>query len=458
MQTPIPLTSNTTEKGITGGQELVNLYPRITSQGKYPFKLIGTPGTANFCELPTFPVKELRKAKGRAFAFTPSAIYEIFQNNTFQELAQVSLNGIRLSIANNGLQVVVVDGIKGYSIDLSSNEVVEIIQDGFYPSTNVIYQDGYFIFNRVGTGQFYLSELLDVAFDPNDFGSAEAQPDKLVSIISDHRELFLFGEETIEVWYNSGDAALPFERNQGAYIEKGCAAPYSVSKANNTIYFIGSDRMVYSLNGYTPIRVSNHEVESTLSNAELSEAFSYTYQEQGHLFYVLTIPSKNKTWCYDISTGSWHIRKSYQFERHVSNCKVEVFNKNLVGSFNSGVIYELNSRYYRDDLEPLIRELTLPTISNGRSLFSIAGLELDMSSGVGLTNGDGFDPELRIFTSKDGGKSFLQHSKVVPIGKEGEFLTRAKATRFGVGRQFTFRVEISDPIPVEIGGAWLEQG
>ncbi|MCV5997943.1 hypothetical protein, partial [Enterococcus faecalis] len=77
--------------------------------------------------------------------------------------------------------------------------------------------------------------------------TAEGQPDPLVAILSDHREIFLFGTETIEVWYNSGASDFPFERNQGAFIEKGCGARYSVAKQNNTVYFIGSDLMVYQM-------------------------------------------------------------------------------------------------------------------------------------------------------------------------------------------------------------------
>ena len=456
MQRQIPLTTGVSEKDVAGTETLINLYPRQTSGGKYPYKLIGTAGLAFFCELPTKPVKALYKYGPRVFAVTPSKIYEIHSNSSFTELGDVSLFGNRLSVADNGLQMVVVDGIKGYSLDFDSNEVKQIEQEGFYPSSTVTYQDGYFIFSRAGTGQFYLSELLDTDFDPNDFGTAEGQPDKLLAVLSDHREVFMFGESTIEVWYNSGDPDLPFERNQGAFIEKGCAAPYAITKQNNTIYFVGSDLMVYQMSGYTPIRISTHEVERTIKDVSLSDAFSYTYQDQGHLFYMLTIPAANITWCYDISSGTWHIRQSYQFGRHISNCIVNAFSRNLVGDFQSGVIYELSQDYYRDNLDPIVRVMTLPTIANGREFVTVNSLELDMSSGVGVNFGDGFDPELRVFVSKDGGSTYAQNHRNVKIGKQGEFLTRVKTNRLGRARQFNFKIEISDPIPVSIGGAWVD--
>ena len=454
-QRQIPLTSNTAEGDISGNDILVNLYPRKSEGGKYPFNLINTPGLAFFVELPTHPILGLHNSKGRAFAVTPSKMYEFFANGTFKELGDVQLSG-RVSMEDNGIQVVVVDGNKGFYFDANTDEVKEITDSAFYPSDTVTYQDGYFIFNRSNTGQFFLSELLDVAFDPLDFATAEGQPDNLVAVLSDHRELFLFGAETIEVWYNSGASDFPFERNQGAFVEKGCAAPYSIAKQNNTIYFIGSDLMVYQMSGYTPIRISTHVVEQTLRETDLSDAFAYTYQEEGHLFYVLTIPSKELTWCFDISTGSWHIRSSYQFKRHQSNNAIFFDDKTLVGDFQNGRIYQMVGNYYTDDGEPIVREFILPTVNNGREFLTIDSLEFDMGTGIGLITGQGSDPELRVYFSKDGGNVYSQSFKAGKIGKLGNYLGRAKVNRFGCARQFTFKVEISDPIPLDIGGVWIE--
>ena len=455
MQREIPLASNTSEQDISGNELLVNVYPRATTGGKYQFSLVNTPGLAYFCELPTFPVLGLHNNKGRAFAVTPSKMYEIFNDGSFKELGDVDLKG-RAVMEDNGTQVVVVDGFKGFYYDGNAQKVKQITDEAFYPASTVTYQDGYFLFDRKGTGQFFISELLDVAFDPLDFATAEGQPDNLVAILSDHREIFLFGTETIEVWYNSGSSDFPFERNQGAFIEKGCAARYSVAKQNNTVYFVGSDLMVYQMNGYTPIRISNHAVEKTLKNVSLDDAFAYTYQSDGHLFYVLTIPERDITWCYDISTGAWHVRRSYQFGRHQSNNAIFFDSKTLVGDFQNGRIYQMASNVYTDDGEPVVRRFVLPTVNNGREFLTIYSLEFDMKTGVGLVSGQGDDPELRVYFSKDSGKTYSENFKRGRIGKVGEYLARAKVNRFGAARQFTFKVEISDPIPIDIGGAWVE--
>lgn len=454
-QMQIPLTADTSEGDISGNEILVNVYPRRSLGGKYPFNLINTPGLAFFCELPTFPVLALHVISDKAFAVTPTKLYQVFKNGTFNELGDVDVSGV-VKMEDNGNQLVIVDGFKGFYYDLTTAEVKQITTDGFYPCSTVTYQDGYFIFERKGTGQFFISNLLDITFDPLDFATAEGQPDDLVAVLSDHRELFLFGTESIEVWYNSGAADFPFERNQGAFVEKGCGAKYTVSKQNNTVYFVGSDLMVYQMTGYSPVRISSHAVEQTLKGVSLDDAFSYVYQDEGHLFYVLTIPARNLTWCYDISTGAWHQRQSYQFGRHQASNAIYFDSKTLVGDFQNGRIYQLSSNFYTDDGEPVVREFVLPTVNNGREFLTVDSFELDMTTGVGLLMGQGDDPEIRVYFSKDQGRTYSESFKRGLIGKMGDYSARVKVNRFGCGRQFTFKVEISDPIKIDIGGAWIE--
>lgn len=450
MQRQIPLVVNTAEGDIAGSEELINVFPEKSTGGKYPFTLKGSPGQAYFTELPTIPVKGLHQNKGRGFAVTSTKMYELFSDGSYKELGDVDIKG-RAVMADNGIQVVVVDGSRGYYYDALTGIVTEFSGDGWYPARTVTYQDGYFIFERKDTGQYFISDLLSVFLDAGKWSTAEGQPDNLVAVISDHRETFLLGTETIQVVYNSGDPDFPFETNQGAFIEKGCAAPYSVAKQNNTIYFVGSDLMVYELAGYIPQRVSSHAVEEDLKNIGLSDCFSYTYQEDGHLFYVLTIPEAKKTWCYDISTRSWNVRKDYRFGRHRSECAMFFDKKTLVGDFQSGRIYQLTSDYFTDDNEPIVREFTLPTVNNGREFLSVYSLELDMTTGVY----QGEEPVASLLYSKDGGKTW-SNEKFSKMGALGERLTRVKWNRLGAARQFIFKIRISAPVEIDIGGAWVE--
>jgi len=452
-QIQIPLVSTESEESIAGIESLTNIYPVKTGGGKYPFSLIGTPGLAPFITLPDSPVKALHLWDARAFAVTENKLYEIFSDGSFADRGDLVALG-HVVTANNTHQLVIVDGASGYVYDDNEKTVTRLSGDGWYPARGVTQQDGYFVFDRKGTGQFFISDLLSTVFDPLNFSTAEGQPDNLVMPISDHREVILFGTKTTEIWYNSGNADFPFERNQGAFIERGCAAPYSVTKLNNSVFFIGDDLRVHMLAGYVPQAISNKAVERSLSGVDVSDAFAYTMHDEGNLFYVLTIPQANITWRYDMTSGSWHKLEDYNFGRHRAVSSIFFDNKTIAADFQSGNIYIMTRDYMRDGQSHIVREFTLPTINNGRDFVSVYGFELDITSGQGLNDGQGKDPLAWMRFSKDGGKTW-SNWREARLGKIGEYSNRVRWNRLGVARQMTIQVRISDPIKLDIGGAYI---
>jgi hypothetical protein len=70
--------------------------------------------------------------------------------------------------------------------------------------------------------------------------------------------------------------------------------------------------IVYRANGYTAQRISTHAVEWQIQQyGNLSDAIAYTYQQDGHSFYVLIFPSANTTWVFDVATSLWHERAAF---------------------------------------------------------------------------------------------------------------------------------------------------
>jgi hypothetical protein len=205
-----------------------------------------------------------------------------------------------------------------------------------------------------------------LAWDALDFASAEGSPDNVVGIIADHGELWVFGETTTEVWYNAGTPGFPFAPIQGAFSEIGCAAPNSIAKINNTVFWVGRSTtgqgIVYMSQGYTPKRVSTHAVEWQLQqtpNTVINNAYSYTYQQDGHVFYVMNIPNLGTTFVYDVSTESWHERQSLlngSQSCHLGNCQAFITNPlsslssiNIIGDYSSGTLYYFDLNTYTDN-------------------------------------------------------------------------------------------------------------
>jgi hypothetical protein len=193
----------------------------------------------------------------------------------------------------------------------------QITAPAFQAANTVVYFDDYFIFNAAGTNNFFLSNLGDgTQYSGLDFASAQANPDYILGIANYHEQLLLFGGSSIEVWYDSGAANFPFQRYDGAYIQRGAAGPGGIVQEDNTVFWLGEDGIFYRLNGYSPVRISTFGTEAVwVEYPTFTDVQTFVVTMEGHKFIFMTFPSGNQTWCYDIATGSenplWHERESW---------------------------------------------------------------------------------------------------------------------------------------------------
>ena len=231
------------------------------------------------------------------------------------------------------------------------------------------------------------------SIEPLDFASAEGSPDGLVSLIVDHREIWLFGTNSVEVWYDAGTSPFPLVPVQGAFNEVGCIAAFSVAKLDNGLFWLGADArgkgIVYRANGYTAERISTHAVEWQIQEyGNLSDAIAYTYQQDGHSFYVLIFPSANTTWVFDVATALWHERAAFingSFTRHRSNCQMSFSNEVVVGDHELGNIYAFDLEVFSDDggVQKWLRSWrALPVGTNDLKRTAQHSLQLDAETGA----------------------------------------------------------------------------
>jgi hypothetical protein len=372
-------------------------------------------------------------------------------------------------MSDNGTQIFVAANPQGYIYNTNTNAFGQITDPDFPGAVTVGYLDGYFVFNQPNSQSIWITALLDgTSIDPLDFASAEGSPDGVVGLIVDHREVWVFGVNSVEVWYNSGAADFPLQRIQGAFNEIGCAAPYSIAKMDNGVFWLGKDArgqgIVFRANGYTGQRISTHAVEWQIQQyADFSDAIAYTYQQDGHSFYVLIFPSANTTWVYDAATQAWHERAGWvngAWTRHRSNCQAFYNNDVVVGDFENGNIYAFDSDVYADHDRPqrwYRSWRALPAGQNNLKRTAQHELQLDCETGVGLVTGQGSDPEVMLRWSDDGGHTWsYEHWK--KMGKIGEFGYRTIWRRLGMTdkiRDRVYEVSGTDPVRLYIMGAEL---
>ena len=374
-----------------------------------------------------------------------------------------------MSIADNGTQLFLATDPKGYIYNEQTNTFVEITDPDFPGAKTVGFIDGYFVFNQPDSQRLWVTSLYDgTMVDPLDFASAEGAPDPIVAVNVNHREIWVFGTNSVEVWYDAGTSPFPLQRIQGAFNELGCLAPYSVAKLDNSVFWLGNDArgygVVYRANGYTGVRVSTHAIEYAIqSYGDVTDAIAYTYQQEGHLFYVLTFPTANKTWVFDVTTGLWHERAGFDngyFTRHRSNCQMNFQSQTVVGDFLNGNIYALDLNTYDDNgaAQKWVRSWrALPTGENNLRRTVQHTLQLDCESGVGLNTGQGETPQVMLRWSDDGGHTW-SNEHWASMGKIGQYFRRVLWRRLGVTTKLRDRVyEVSgtDPVKITIMGAEL---
>jgi hypothetical protein len=395
-----------------------------------------------------------------------NALYQIGSNwaATLVGTLQSSLGPV--SFSDNGLQVVLVDGTYGYFWTMSDpSTFVQIVDESFYGANSVSFLDGYLVFNKPNTSQFYITPINAVTpFNGLDTGSAEAHPDNLVGLTALQENLYLFSKKHMEVWYDSGNSSFPIARVQGAVIEIGCAASYSIQAIQTAVYWLGQDNngrgIVYKAQGLQPQRISTYAIETQIESlGDLSSARAWTYEQSGHYFYCLNLPGANTTWVYDTTTGLWHERtylSQGSYQRHLADCHAFAFNTNVVGDYVSGNVYALDPTIYSDNGSAIRRERTSPHLSNDLLRIFHSRFWLDMEVGLGLDGlGQGTDPQVMLAWSNDFGHSW-SNEHWASAGQIGARRTRVIWRRLGAARDRVYRVQITDPIKVTLLGAEID--
>ena len=447
-------------------QRTVNLYPVLAENAgaRSAVALVGTPGLAAWASVGSGGIRGcIAFTATQAIVVSGTAVYSVTTAGVATLLAGAVLNTSgTVSLASNGsLVMMVTGGSDGYFINPATLTVTQITDPDFTGGTRVDFIDGYFVWSTPGTGQFRVTQLYGTGIDGLDFATAEGAPDPLISCIVDHREVWLLGSTTTEVWYDAGGADFPLQRIQGAFLEIGCGAAGSVAKLDNSIFWLASDERgfgtIQRAAGYTPTRVSNRAVEYAIASyATVSDAVAYTYVQEGHSFYVISFPTAGASWCLDVSTGLWHERTYRNADgshgRHRSNCQMNFAGKVIVGDWENGNLYDLDLDTFTDNGTAIERIRACPHVVNdGKYIFN-SSLEVFMQTGVGLVSGE--DPQARLRWSDDGGYEW-SNEHWASFGKIGKRKTRVKWRRLGVTRDRVYEVAISDPVRVVLTGAQL---
>lgn len=320
---------------------------------KVPVSAVGTPGLKLFATVGPGPIRGMHEALGYTWIVSGTELHRLSDNGTSTQIDGVIAGTGSVRMTSNLTHIAIAARRYAYYADSSG---IKPLPEEYL--NGAAFQDGYGLFTQANTENWFISPVDDLTtINAVDVTQADAFTDKVVGIISDHREVWVFGRLTIEVFVNTGNSAFPFQRTGAGFIEHGCAGAGSIAKDENSVYWLGEDLRVYRAQGYSPQRISNTGIERYIeSRLSPDTVESFVYRQAGHTHYVMNF--SDGTIVFDATTGLWHTRKTLNQDRWRANHYAHTdSNRHLVGDFENGKIYELKTDWYLDETTRIQRRV-----------------------------------------------------------------------------------------------------
>jgi len=434
----------------TDSELLINMYPETSGKGennRTQMRLLTTPGIRKVCDMsilvppsvigPVYDLITVTQVSGanagvpRTFALVGGAAgtgtflveykgpsnppvlidtpFPVVVNPTGSAQPKLVSCGQDQLLYISGIAPATSSTVTGGVYNLATGVIKDLLPSstpGWLGASDADYIDGYVVAVQPNSQTFYISELQDATrYDPLDIAVENDAPDTIVGVRIIHRDVFIFGKSRILVWNDTGAAGFPFSRNTSATIEVGRMGRATISKLNNTLFWIGRDQrgsiQAWKMNGYNPQRISTPTIEALWQNyfvtnsgpdILLTSMQCYAYQEEGHQMYVCnfpnTIPSPaGFTWVYDDTEGLWHERKRMNSSGNNTHAgciyqRCHTFNPlygHIVGSRFNGDLYYQNRTEGLELNFSILRQRTTPHLYQGSQRNFYKQLVLDVS-------------------------------------------------------------------------------
>jgi hypothetical protein len=476
--------SYTAQSGAVADEEAINWFAETNESGGYigssayggreagtVKSYFGTPGLSVFSALPDGPPRGEFEINGRLFAVGGGTLFEVFADGTNIARGIVAKDANPASICANSIQLLIVSGGHAYCFTLGTNVLLEVTSQLADVPVQCDCSDTIAVVMFQNSNKFQMSQVLDFSVWPGQLvNEVSVFAENIVSIVVNHRELWVLGQKRSQPYQNTGSVEV-FDVIPGALIENGSAATFSPVRLDNSVFWVGQDErgalIAVRSNGYTPSRVSTHAVEFWLSKQKnISQLVSYSYQDRGHLFWVLYVPNSDCSWVYDVGEKLWHKRATWVsskgvYQPHLSWNHVYAFGKHLVGDWNSANLYEMSFDNLTDNGNLIRRARRAPTVTNEKNWIYHTQLTVDFAAGLGpqppLTDGSGNprEPQAVLRWSDDRGQTWSnEHAR--GCGLAGQYAKRVFWTRLGRSRNRVYELVVTDPTSWAIVDAYLE--
>ena len=433
-------------------QVTMNLIPEFVISGKTETSLSAWPGSKAFSS---------GAGADRGMHVFKNELYKVSSST----LEKIGAGGVRTTVgtiagtspcvfADDGNEMRIASGGLDY---ISNGSTVAAITDPDLVEGNSVAYLNQQIINDSTGGQFQVSDVGNPdSVDALNVATAESAPDDTIRVYAFNERLYLFGERTIETWYNSGVGNPPFDRVQGGTMNIGLAAVYSVAATADAVYFLGSDRSVYRFTSHQPQTITTPAIANAFENfTTVSDARGYVVNIEGQSFYVLNFPTEGKTFAFNEDGNAWfQLSTGANQSNYIGTSYAECYGKRFIAS--GGDVLQLDLDTYTDDSQTVIRErVTAPIVSPTGERFVMSRFQVIMETGVGLATGQGSNPKMMFQASYDGGKSWTNEDWV-EIGRAGEGRVKVEWFNMASCYEAVIRIRVSDPVFISIHSAAVD--
>lgn len=473
MRVEIPFNGPTQEGRLqlVGAQQSVNLYPKIQNPGdKNKISLYSTPGLKFLVSIGTGPCRSNGWIfDGKLYFVSGAELISITEGGSAASVGTLNTSGGQVTMVVGRSYIALVDGASGYSYDGTTFAVIAdfptLGAGGTAVSpTHITYLDGFFIVNDSGSDSFYISTEEDpTAWASLDFAVAQSSPDNILAHTSNQKDLVLCGETTTQVYYNSKNPDFPFDPYPNGVMQVGIQAKHSLVSTVHGVFWLGRTkegeiRVVKAL-GLQPTVVSNDDIDWKISQmADSTDATAWIEQDGDRTLYVINFPTADKTYCFDLALPKeigWFEKKSFGIGRWRAGGYGAIGSKRIIGDYVNSNFYTLDFNTFDENGTIVERIRRAQIIHKDKKEVTINEFLLDIQVGVGLTSGQGSDPQIMFRYSHDGTKTWSSELWET-LGKIGERNTEVYWSKLGAERDWILEVKFTDPNEFNIIGAYAD--
>ena len=434
----------------TAETKCINLIPEVVHAGGRSTSIFhGVPGTVEKYDF---------GSSGRGATFFENKIFCVFGEKLYSISDALAFAPVEIgTIPNDGNHVyigsgngVVAVGNNTSTLYYTSGVTLNSVSAGSRKTAGGCFIDGKFVFYDPGTNRWWSTESnSSITIDAADTTTAVSQSDNLKGTHNHDQQLLLFGEKTIEIWATASSGDPPFSKR--LTIPIGTIAGLSVVSLTNGVCFVGNDRQVYQMQGYTPINISDG-IEDFLESATISQiesAFAFTYKQAGHEYYWLTIPGY-VTLCYDTATNLWHQRATGVNELNNSaTFYVNAWGRHFLGA-SDGTLVEMDLNEFKEN-GAVIKQVRSFRLTNEEAVpLFVNKIVIIHDTG---TIEDTTEPMMVLRYSKDGKMTWTEKQPVT-MGKQGDYKNMSVFHLLGQGDTFDVEIYNTNACRVSLAGAY----